>query len=59
MVRLAKLEAVSPDVPRHEECVLALDRLESPPVGYTEADRARDQALIRRADEAAYAAGLG
>ncbi len=56
--RLARLEEQRPEVPRHEENMAAMARLEAPPPGYTEADRQRDEDISDRWAASARAAGL-
>ncbi len=57
--RLAKLEAAHTTVPTAEESLFALERLTSPPAGYTDTDRRMDEASLRAWEAAAIAAGLG
>jgi len=58
--RLARLEAIHniDSVPTHEQCLFALERLENPAEGYTDAQRQVDIDVLRRWNAAAYAAGL-
>ena len=57
--RVRRLETATADSPTHEESLFALERLESPPPGYTDANRERDEDILRRWNVAAIKAGLG
>jgi hypothetical protein len=57
--RVRRLETATPDTPTHEESLFALERLENPPPGYTDADRERDEDILRRWNVVAIEAGLG
>lgn len=57
--RLQRVEAIQTADPTHEASLAALERLENPPAGYTDDQKAQDRAVLRRWEAAAVAVGLG